>query len=111
MRRLIPALLMLSAVPAYAQEEPLGGWSDGTAFLRSPDNEFQMFPNGRLHIDGYFYRRADQPGASPAGSRMPTDTVLLRRARLELFGWIGKWFGYNIAGEFAAGAPAGADPV
>src|SRR4051812_41103931 len=28
--------------------EPLAGFSDGTAFLRSPDNAFILFPNGRL---------------------------------------------------------------
>ena len=32
--------------------EPLAGFSDGTAFLRSPDNTFILFPSGRLHIDG-----------------------------------------------------------
>ena len=80
-------------------------------FLRSPDNEFQLFPNGRLQVDGYFFKRDDQPGASPAGPRMPPDTLLLRRARIEMYGWIGRWFGFNIAGDFASGAPAGADPV
>ena len=118
MKRLIPVLMtLLAASPAYAQDatpasaEPLAGWSDGTMFLRSPDNLFQLFPNGRLQVDGYFFKRDDLPMGSPAGSRMPTDTILLRRARIEMFGWIGKWFGFNIAGDFALGAPAGADPV
>src|SRR5215471_8923473 len=110
MSRSIAILMMLIAAPAYAQEEPLAGWSDGTAFLRSPDNQFILFPHGRLQVDTYFFKRDDQPGANPPGSRMPTDTMLLRRARLETFGWIGTWFGFNIAGDFALGAPAPADP-
>src|SRR5215813_11655905 len=108
-----PAAAPMSNEPLAAptSNEPLGGWSDGTMFLRSPDNMFQLFPNGRLQVDGYFFKRDDLAGANPAGSRMPTDTILLRRARIEMFGWIGQWFGFNIAGDFALGAPAGADPV
>ena len=108
------ALVVLVGGTALAQEpsnEPLAGWSDGTMFLRSPDNLFQLFPNGRLQVDGYFFKRDDFPGGSPVGSHMPPDTLLLRRARIEMFGWIGNWFGFNIAGDFALGAPAGADPV
>jgi phosphate-selective porin len=42
---------------------------------------------------------------------MPNPTFLVRRARLETFAWIGKWFGFNIAGDFASGQPAAANPV
>src|SRR5947207_965577 len=36
---------------AASPEEPLAGWSNGTLFLRSADNQFLLFPNGRLQID------------------------------------------------------------
>jgi len=35
--------------------EPIAGVSDGTIFLRSPDNNFVFFPNGRLQLDSYFF--------------------------------------------------------
>jgi phosphate-selective porin len=115
-RLLVGFTLVLTPVVASAQPlklyevspvppgEPLAGWSDGTLFLRSADNQFQLFPNGRLQVDGYFFKRDD-------AGKMPTDTFLLRRARVEMYGWIGPWFGFNIAGDFALGAPAAADPV
>ncbi|HTA17976.1 MAG TPA: hypothetical protein VK989_01720, partial [Polyangia bacterium] len=36
--------------------EPLAGFSNGTAFLRSPDNGFILFPNGRLQSDFYVFK-------------------------------------------------------
>ena len=84
-------------------EAPLAGWSDGTVFLRSPDNFFQLFPNGRLQTDGYVFARPTD--------KMPVDTFLVKRARIEVFGWISPWVGFNIAGDFAAGPTAAADPV
>jgi hypothetical protein len=83
--------------------DPLAGFTGETAFFRSADNEFQLMPNGRLQVDGLFYKRETDA--------MPAPTILLRRARLELAGWIGPWFFFNIAGDFAAGAPAAADPI
>jgi hypothetical protein len=83
--------------------DPLAGWSGDTMYLRSADNEFQFMPGGRLQIDGYFFARNHD--------KMPFPSILLRRARLEVAGWVGKWFYYNIGGDFALGAPAGADPV
>ena len=99
---------LLGAAPALADDEgmgpgdPIAGFTDGTAFLRSPDNQFVLLPSGRLQVDGYAFVRPT--------SEMPEATVLLRRARLELAGWVGSWFYYSIAGDFALGAPAGADP-
>jgi hypothetical protein len=42
---------------------------------------------------------------------MPQNTLLLRRARLELTGWIGSMVYWTLQGDFAAGPPEGADPV
>jgi phosphate-selective porin len=83
--------------------DPLAGWSGDTVYLRSADNEFQLMPGGRLQVDGYFFKRDTDA--------MPTPSILLRRARLEVAGWVGKYFFYNIGGDFALGAPAAADPV
>src|SRR6185295_15636462 len=73
-----------------------------SAFLRSPDNTFILFPNGRLQVDGYVFK-TDNP--------KPNNGFLLRRARLELGGWIDNLVFFSLAGDFAAGAPAGAAPV
>jgi len=89
--------------PAVPSAEPLAGFTDGSAFLRSPDNTFILFPNGRLQVDGYVFK-TDNAGK-------PNNTFLLRRARLELAGWIDNLVFFSIAGDFAAGAPAGAAPV
>ena len=70
----------LPASTAVASE-PLAGFSDGAAFLRSPDNDFVLLPGGRLQIDGYFFHTDDK-------NKPPNNTFLLRRARLELDGWI-----------------------
>ena len=112
------ALLLLATQAAFAQEptamgpeDPLAGWSNQDAFLRSPDNSFILMPSGRLQVDSYFFKRDDKPGASPAGSRMPPDTLLERRARLEAYGWIGSKVFFSIAGDFALGTPAAADPI
>jgi len=89
--------------PAPISAEPLAGFSDQTAFLRSPDNSFILFPNGRLQSDFYYFKT---DGKAP-----PNNSFLLRRARAELAGWVGSWFYFLIAGDFAAGAPAAANPI
>jgi phosphate-selective porin len=82
--------------------EPLAGFSDGTAFLRSPNNDFILFPNGRLQLDTYLFH---------SDNKTPNETFLIRRARLELGGWIGGWVFFSLAGDFAQAPPAGAAPV
>jgi len=84
------------AAGAPTAEQPWAGFSDGTAFLRSPDNAFILFPSGRLQIDGYFFH---------GENKNPNNTFLVRRARLETTGWIGPQFYFSLAGDFAA-APA-----
>jgi hypothetical protein len=61
-----------------------------------------LLPNGRLQVDGYFFK---------SDNTTPNNTFLLRRARAEVAGWVGHMFFFNIAGDFASGAPAGANPV
>jgi phosphate-selective porin len=83
---------------------PLAGFSDGVAFLRSPDSTFALLPSGRLQTDAYFFKNPVEPSSYK-------NTFLVKRARLELFGWIGSRFGFYIAGDFAAAIPAAANPV
>ena len=87
--------------------EPLAGISDGNAFLRSPNNEFVLFPNGRLQVDTYLFHYSGDENKA----KIPNDTFLLRRARLELGGWIGSFVYFWLAGDFALGPPAAAAPV
>jgi Phosphate-selective porin O and P len=94
-----PTALVL---PPVALAEPLAGFSDQTAFLRSPDNQFILFPNGRLQNDVYVFR---------SDNKVPNNSFLIRRARVELNGWVGPWFFFHLAGDFAVGAPAPADPI
>jgi hypothetical protein len=101
-----PVLTLPAAVPPASPEfllsEPLAGWSDGTPFLRSPDNLFFLFPSGRLQLDGLFYKSDD---------KTPFNSFVVRRARIELAGWIGTMVYFNVAGDFAIGPPAAAAPV
>jgi phosphate-selective porin len=89
--------LPVSPEPQPNALEPLAGFSDGTAFIRAPDNSFILFPNGRLQMDGYFFKSANTP---------PKDTFLLRRARLELAGWVGSFAFFSIGADFAVGSPS-----
>ncbi len=85
------------AVPVASPAEPLAGVSDSTMFLRSPDDAFVFFPNGRLQVDTYVFHSSD---------KVPNNSFLIRRARLELGGWISNLVFFSLAGDFAAGVPA-----
>ena len=87
----------IPAPPAAEASQPLAGVSDGSMFLRSPDDEFVFFPNGRLQVDTYVFH---------SDNKTPNNTFLIRRARLELAGWIAKLAYFHLAGDFAAGVPA-----
>jgi phosphate-selective porin len=88
---------LAAEVPAPEPAAPLAGFSDGTAFLRSADDAFQLFPSGRLQIDGYFFHSAN---------KTPFPGFLDRRARLETAGWVGGRIYFQIGGDFAAGPNA-----
>ena len=83
---------------ADGMDEPLAGVSNGTAFLRAPDNSLVLLPNGRLQVDTYFYK-TDNSG-------VPKNTFLLKRARLELNGWVGKVVYFSLAADFASAPPS-----
>jgi hypothetical protein len=93
-------VLAADAPPAPAAPvEPLAGFSDGQAFLRSADGAFQLFPSGAVQIDGYFYKTKN---------KKPFPGFLDRRARMDLGGWIGEHIFFTIGGDFAAGPNAAA---
>lgn len=94
-----PTLAAQDATATAAPAEPLAGFSDGTAFLRSADNAFQLFPSGRLQIDGYYFKGN--------GNKTPQPGFITRRARLEAAGWVGRMFFFQIAGDFAAAPNTG----
>jgi hypothetical protein len=93
-----PAAAPAPTPTADITQEPLAGFSNGTAFLRAPDNSFILLPNGRLQIDNYFFKSAN--------SGLPKNTFLLKRARLELNGWVGRAFYFSIAADFASAPPS-----
>ena len=57
--------------------DPIGDFADGV-FLRSRDGAIVLFPGGRLQIDGAFFRQ-----------QTPKSGAFVRRARVELRGWLG----------------------
>src|SRR3954452_8234638 len=67
--------------------EPLAGFSKDRAFLRSPANTFVLFPQFRLDVDAALFPR-----------QTPKSGVFIRRAHLELAGWMGPMFYFDISG-------------
>ncbi len=94
-----PALAPMAADVPAVDNEPLAGFSNGTAFMRSPDNGFILFPNGRLQSDFYVYK-SNLPNA------VPKDSFIMKRARLELAGWVGAFVYFQIGADFASAPPA-----
>jgi Phosphate-selective porin O and P len=96
----LAAVLALAGRAARAEEdappaphEPLAGLAGERAFLRSPSNEIMLFPGFLLQVGGSFFPKA---GDLRSG-------FSLRRARLELAGWLGPMFYFDVAGDFAPG--------
>jgi hypothetical protein len=92
-----------AATPAPGPRDPLAGLSGERAFLRAPSNEIVLFPGLLLQVEGAFYPRG---GSFDSG-------FSLRRARVELAGWMGPMFYFDLQGDFAPGggpAAPGARP-
>jgi Phosphate-selective porin O and P len=70
--------------------DPLAGFAGERAFLRSPGNELVLLPGFRLQVGGAFFPRPE-----------PTSGFFLRRARVELAGWLGPAFYFTVGGDFA----------
>jgi phosphate-selective porin len=80
-----------------ASPDQIGDFTDGL-FLRSRDGAIVLFPGGRLQIDSAFFRQ-----------QTPKSGAFVRRARVELRGWLGPLFYFDVSGDFAPGPVAGAD--
>jgi phosphate-selective porin len=80
-----------------ASADPIGDDADGV-FLRGRDGTIVLFPGGRLQIDSAFFRQ-----------QTPKSGAYVRRARVELRGWLGPLFYFDVSGDFAPAPPAGAD--
>lgn len=92
----------VALAPQARGDEPastttIDGFNDGI-FLRSRDGEVVLFPGGRLQVDGAFFPR-----------QTPKSGVFIRRARVELRGWLGPLFYFDVSADLAPGPPAGAD--
>jgi hypothetical protein len=77
--------------------DPIGGFSDGL-YLRTGDGQIVLFPGARLQVDSAIFPR-----------QTPKSGVYLRRGRVELRGWLGPLFYFDVSGDFAPAPPAGAD--
>ena len=103
-----PAASAMPTGPQYERDEdaPLAGYTGGAAFIRSRDSNFDLYPNGRLNLDGYFYPSRGEPPAgvveNGVNDQRPRNTFFVRRARAELNGTVWKRFDFMIAGEFAS---------
>jgi hypothetical protein len=95
------AALLLASTPAPAEDalptDPIGDFTDGV-FLRSRDGGIILFPGGRLQVDSAFFRQ-----------QTPKSGAFIRRARVELRGWLGALFYFDVSGDFAPGPVPGTD--
>jgi phosphate-selective porin len=102
---LYPPPLPASA-PPYVPAPPLEAWHsgyhNGNFYVRSSDDVFRLYVQGRVHVDNY---QAFGPGLNelaPGGA--PAHGFTLRRARLELGGEFFQRWQWQIGAEFAPSA-------
>lgn len=92
--------------PPPGPHEPLAGFAGERAFVRTPNNEIVLFPSVLLQVGGGFF---------PQQRYGLTSGFTLRRARVELAGWMGPMFYFDLAGDFAPDAdpasPTGRPPT
>jgi len=74
------------------------GFSDH-AFVRTPGGEVIVFPLGRVQVDGAAFPR-----------QTPKSGFYLRRARVELAGWVGRIFYFDVSADFAPSPPPENEP-
>jgi hypothetical protein len=77
--------------PAPGPNDPVAGIAGELAFLRSPSNEIVVFPGFLAQVGGAFF---------PRQLKDLRDGFSLRRARLEISGWLGPMFYFDLAGDF-----------
>ena len=80
-------------MPALGPRDPVAGLAGERAFLRAPSNEIVLFPGFLLQVGGSFF---------PQQQDNLRSGFSVRRARLELSGWLGPMFYFDVAGDFVA---------
>lgn len=78
-----------------AKDKPLGpvaGWNGEHFYIKSPDGQFQIQPNGYFQSDYRAYK----------GDGAPNDTFLIRRARFGFLGNYGKYYDFGVLIDAAA---------
>src|SRR5262245_42584784 len=70
------------------------------AFVRTPGGEVVLFPGARVQVDGAAFPR-----------QTPKSGLYLRRARIELTGWLGGIFYFDVSADVAPSPPPGSEPV
>jgi phosphate-selective porin len=85
------------AVAARSSTETVG-FSEH-AFVRTPGGEVVLFPGGRVQVDGAAFPR-----------QTPKSGFFIRRARVELAGWVGRIFYFDVSAEFAPSPLLDGDP-
>ena len=86
---------------AQTTPEPRAATATATAtpeglVWRSRGGELTLLPGGRLQVDGAFFPK-----------QSPKSGLFIRRARVELRGWIGDAFYFDVGGDFAPAPAAG----
>src|SRR5262249_7362384 len=76
---------------AQAKSNLLAGWDKGRAVLRSADGSFETFITGYAQLDFRGYESGTNP----------SNTFLIRRARLVVEGKLQRYFDYKLEGDFA----------
>jgi hypothetical protein len=89
-----PVARAIDVEPANPSEA-IVGFSD-RLFIRSPGGEVVVFPGGRVQVDAAAFPR-----------QTPKSGAFIRRARVELTGWLGRIFYFDVSADFAPVPPAG----
>jgi phosphate-selective porin len=93
-----PAPLGAAAVAAPAPTDTVG-FSD-RLFVRSPGGEVIVFPGALVQVDGAAFPR-----------QTPKTGFYIRRARVQLTGWLGRIFYFVASADFAPAPAAGGETV
>ena len=78
------------------------GYRNGIFFIRSPDDVFRLYVQGRVHVDHYAWLGPGVPQLPP--DQALKNGFLLRRARLEMAGEFFQMWQWQIGAEFAPSA-------
>jgi hypothetical protein len=93
-------------VPTRAVDAEVAGAHESTVgfsdrlFVRSPGGEVVVFPGGRVQVDAAAFPR-----------QTPKTGAYVRRARVELTGWLGRIFYFDVSADFAPLPPVTSEPL